>query len=72
MDDAKPQKLPFHSLEEITNGFAEDRKLGSGAYGKVYMGQYKDEENKYGKNKDGKKIAVKMLYDMPGLDDEQF
>lgn len=34
-----PRDMPFHLLEEITDGFSEERKLGSGAYGKVYMVQ---------------------------------
>ncbi|KAF8653149.1 hypothetical protein HU200_062595 [Digitaria exilis] len=57
-----PRDIPFHLLEEITNGFSDERKLGSGTFGKVYMGEPKD----------GEKIAVKMLYDMPGLNEEQF
>ncbi|KAF8655107.1 hypothetical protein HU200_061240 [Digitaria exilis] len=32
-----PRGIPFHLLEEITNGFSEERELGSGAFGKVYM-----------------------------------
>lgn len=54
--------VPFHLLEEMTHCFCEDRKLGSGSYGKVYMGE----------SKNGEKIAVKMLHDMPGIDEEQF
>ncbi|KAF6993027.1 hypothetical protein CFC21_009972 [Triticum aestivum] len=64
MDDAcsRPTLMPLDLLREITNGFSEERRLGSGSFGKVYEGVLQD----------GKKIAVKMLYDMPGLDDEQF
>ncbi|KAF6998610.1 hypothetical protein CFC21_014717 [Triticum aestivum] len=57
-----PRHLPLHLLEELTDGFSQDQELGSGAYGKVYRGVYKD----------GKMIAVKILYDTPGYDDEQF
>lgn len=32
-----PRDIPFHVLEEITNDFSDERKLGSGAFGKVYM-----------------------------------
>lgn len=39
MDNASvvPRDMPFHLLEEITNGFSEERKLGTGACGKVYL-----------------------------------
>lgn len=64
MDRAKvvPRPLPFHLLQEITDRFSEDRKLGTGAYGSVYKGVLKD----------GEKIAVKKLHSMPGLNDKQF
>ncbi|KAF8711154.1 hypothetical protein HU200_029162 [Digitaria exilis] len=32
-----PRDIPFHLLQEITNGFSKERKLGSGAFGEVYM-----------------------------------
>jgi hypothetical protein len=32
-----PKLLSLHILEEITDGFSKDRKLGGGAYGDVYM-----------------------------------
>ncbi|KAM0910169.1 hypothetical protein ACQ4PT_014319 [Festuca glaucescens] len=57
-----PRPIPFHLLEEITDGFSEERKLGAGAYGSVYMGQHKD----------GEVIAVKKLHSMPELNDQQF
>ncbi|XP_044453845.1 receptor-like serine/threonine-protein kinase ALE2 isoform X2 [Triticum aestivum] len=57
-----PKLMSFYLLENITNGFSEDRKLGAGSYGKVYMGEYED----------GEAIAVKLLHYTPGLDDEQF
>lgn len=54
--------MPLDLLREITNDFSDERKLGSGSFGKVYKGVHQD----------GRKIAVKMLYDMPGLDDKVF
>lgn len=57
-----PTDLPWQLLEEITNDFSEERKIGSGGYGVVYKGVYKN----------GEEIAVKKLYHMPGLDDKQF
>ncbi|CAO2147857.1 unnamed protein product [Urochloa humidicola] len=59
---SRPRLFRFHVLEEITDGFSEHRKLGAGTFGKVYKGVCND----------GKKIAVKMLNPMPGLDDQQF
>ncbi|KAL6638883.1 hypothetical protein ACP70R_023519 [Stipagrostis hirtigluma subsp. patula] len=57
-----PREIPFHLVRQMTDNFSEERVLGRGAYGKVYMG----------KDKDGKKIAVKMLHDIPALDEQQF
>lgn len=39
MDDAssEPTVVPLDLLREITNDFSEERKLGSGSYGKVYL-----------------------------------
>jgi hypothetical protein len=39
MDDAsaEPLVMPLDLLRRITNNFSEERKLGSGSYGKVYM-----------------------------------
>lgn len=31
-----PKRVPLYLLKKITNGFSEDRELGTGAYGKVY------------------------------------
>uniref|UniRef100_A0A453T3N8 Protein kinase domain-containing protein n=1 Tax=Aegilops tauschii subsp. strangulata TaxID=200361 RepID=A0A453T3N8_AEGTS len=38
MDDAcsRPTLMPLDLLREITNGFSEERRLGSGSFGKVY------------------------------------
>ncbi|KAM3345632.1 hypothetical protein ACQJBY_020235 [Aegilops geniculata] len=57
-----PSRVPLHSLESMTDNFSEDRLLGSGAYGKVYLG----------KREDGQKIAVKILHGMPKDVDGQF
>lgn len=57
-----PRILSFQLLEEITNSFSKDRKIGSGSYGNVYKGEYTN----------GEMIAVKVLHYIPGLDDEQF
>ncbi|XP_015697969.1 probable serine/threonine-protein kinase nek2 [Oryza brachyantha] len=54
--------LTFRILEEITNGFSEERKLGQGAYGTVYKGELKN----------GDEIAVKMLHNTLEFDDSQF
>ncbi|KAF7077195.1 hypothetical protein CFC21_081772 [Triticum aestivum] len=64
MDRARvaPRPLPFHLLEEITDGFSEERKLGAGAYGSVYKGQHKN----------GEIIAIKKLHSMPELNNQQF
>nr|XP_051190374.1 cysteine-rich receptor-like protein kinase 40 [Lolium perenne] len=57
-----PKPMALHLLEEITNGFSRERKLGGGTYGDVYLGKHKDGEN----------IAVKVLKDGLDLDDVQF
>ncbi|XP_034569213.1 uncharacterized protein [Setaria viridis] len=55
--------LTIGLLEEITDKFSEERKLGKGGYGTVYRGVHKN----------GQEIAVKMLRDKdPGLDDMRF
>ncbi|KAF7074947.1 hypothetical protein CFC21_079756 [Triticum aestivum] len=64
MDDAGSEStaVPLDLLLQITDGFSEERKLGSGSFGEVYLGVHPD----------GQKIAVKKIYDMPGVDEEQF
>lgn len=32
----EPQKMPFKLLADITDGFSEKAKIGSGAFGQVY------------------------------------
>jgi len=49
----EPEEVPFQLLEEITDGFSEDRKLGEGAFGVVYKGL----------TKNGDHVAVKILRD---------
>uniref|UniRef100_A0A8R7UAE9 Protein kinase domain-containing protein n=2 Tax=Triticum urartu TaxID=4572 RepID=A0A8R7UAE9_TRIUA len=55
-------KLSLEFLKDITNAFADERKLGSGTFGDVYKGVQKD----------GQVIAVKMLRFMSGIDEKQF
>lgn len=53
--------LTYRQLEEITDGFSEERLLGAGSFGKVYKGTLEN----------GDEIAVKVL-SYSGLDDERF
>ncbi|GJN25359.1 hypothetical protein PR202_gb13178 [Eleusine coracana subsp. coracana] len=46
----------------MTNGFSKEQKVGSGGYGEVYKGV----------RKNGEEIAIKKLYEMPGLNDDNF
>nr|XP_051205713.1 cysteine-rich receptor-like protein kinase 44 [Lolium perenne]XP_051205714.1 cysteine-rich receptor-like protein kinase 44 [Lolium perenne]XP_051205715.1 cysteine-rich receptor-like protein kinase 44 [Lolium perenne] len=57
-----PKPMSLHLLQELTNGFSRDRKLGGGTYGDVYLGEHKN----------GEKIAVKVLKEGLDLDDEAF
>ncbi|KAK3136822.1 hypothetical protein QOZ80_5BG0442980 [Eleusine coracana subsp. coracana] len=58
----EPTELTIQRLHDITDGFSEGRKLGQGAYGKVYRGEDKSGE-----------VAVKLLHNVgPGLKDEEF
>ncbi|XP_039834412.1 cysteine-rich receptor-like protein kinase 29 [Panicum virgatum] len=57
-----PQDFTLSFLEHITNNFSDGVRIGSGGFGHVYWGIYRDE-----------KIAVKKLYDQnPGFDDAAF
>ncbi|VAH13136.1 unnamed protein product [Triticum turgidum subsp. durum] len=59
----KATSLTIKVLQEITDDFSEDRKIGQGAYGKVYVAKFQNGEN----------IAVKVLYNnTPAMDDVQF
>ncbi|KAJ1275251.1 hypothetical protein BS78_05G121900 [Paspalum vaginatum] len=58
----EPERLTFQLLQEITDGFSEERKLGAGGYGVVYKGV----------RENGEEIAVKKLRDDPRFDDKQF
>uniref|UniRef100_A0A0E0IZK9 Beta'-coat protein n=1 Tax=Oryza nivara TaxID=4536 RepID=A0A0E0IZK9_ORYNI len=53
-----PTNVTYELLEEITDGFSEERKLGEGGYGTVYKGEHKN----------GDKIAVKILHDTQDFD----
>nr|XP_051206697.1 probable LRR receptor-like serine/threonine-protein kinase At1g53430 isoform X4 [Lolium perenne] len=57
-----PKPVTLHLLEELTNNFSPDRKLGGGTYGDVYLGEHKN----------GEKIAVKVLKEGLDLNDEEF
>ncbi|XP_006662821.1 receptor like protein kinase S.2-like [Oryza brachyantha] len=57
-----PADLTYQLLEEITDGFSEERRLGRGGFGTVYKGVHKN----------GDQIAVKILHnDTEGIDDTQ-
>ena len=59
----QPTGLTMGLLEKITDNFSEERVLGQGGYGKVYLGVHDN----------GQKIAVKLLYNnMQTIDDKQF
>ncbi|XP_062198297.1 putative serine/threonine-protein kinase, partial [Phragmites australis] len=58
-----PRDFSFQLLEDITDGFSKEHKVGSGGYGDVYKGVLHD----------GEVIAVKKLNPMMlALDDELF
>jgi len=59
----KATSLTIRALQEITDDFSEERRIGQGAYGRVYVAKLES----------GEEIAVKMLYNnTPGIDDVQF
>ncbi|GJN12439.1 hypothetical protein PR202_ga30717 [Eleusine coracana subsp. coracana] len=62
MEHVGPMKMTYKLLKDITDGFSNERLLGSGSYGVVYKGIQKD----------GHKIAVKLLHGMQGVDDKEF
>ncbi|KAL6868101.1 hypothetical protein ACP4OV_014946 [Aristida adscensionis] len=57
-----PRDIPWRIIKEITDDFSEQRLIGRGGYGAVYKGVHED----------GRVVAVKKLYHMPGLDEMQF
>ncbi|XP_037419463.1 cysteine-rich receptor-like protein kinase 10 [Triticum dicoccoides] len=55
--------LTVRVLQEITDNFSENRKIGQGVHGQVYVAKLEN----------GEEIAVKVLYNnMPLIDDVQF
>ncbi|XP_066358030.1 cysteine-rich receptor-like protein kinase 7 [Miscanthus floridulus] len=58
----EPEDLTFQLLQEITDDFSEERRIGAGSYGDVYKGV----------TKNGEDVAVKMLKEILQLDDQQF
>uniref|UniRef100_R7W786 non-specific serine/threonine protein kinase n=1 Tax=Aegilops tauschii TaxID=37682 RepID=R7W786_AEGTA len=55
--------LTIRLLQQITDNFSEERKIGQGTYGTVYKGVHAS----------GEEIAVKLLHNnLQGTDDEQF
>ncbi|CAM0958593.1 unnamed protein product [Alopecurus aequalis] len=54
--------LTFQLIEDITNKFHIDQRIGTGGYGEVY---------KQGIH-NGKEIAVKKLFNMQGINDKEF
>ncbi|GJM95381.1 hypothetical protein PR202_ga12109 [Eleusine coracana subsp. coracana] len=70
----EPTQLTLQRLQDITDGFSEGRKLGQGAYGKVY--RVRSLSNLYPldtwEDKNGE-VAVKLLHNVgPELNDEEF
>uniref|UniRef100_A0A0E0DD19 Protein kinase domain-containing protein n=1 Tax=Oryza meridionalis TaxID=40149 RepID=A0A0E0DD19_9ORYZ len=57
-----PVGLTYKKLEEVTNGFSEEHKVGSGGYGVVYKGVLDNNTE----------IAIKKLHQMVGLDEKLF
>ncbi|KAL6868337.1 hypothetical protein ACP4OV_015182 [Aristida adscensionis] len=53
-----PNDLTLRLIEDITKCFSDQQKIGSGQYGEVYKGVY-----------NGNEIALKKLYQIPGLND---
>lgn len=60
MDEGVAYYIPLHELEEATNNFS--KKLGKGSFGPVY----------YGKLRDGKEVAVKIMTDTSSHATKQF
>lgn len=60
MDEGVAYYIPLPDIEEATNSFS--RKIGKGSFGPVY----------YGKMKDGKEVAVKIMADSSSHGTKQF
>ncbi|KAJ1288827.1 hypothetical protein BS78_02G117800 [Paspalum vaginatum] len=61
--DENPTNLPLALLQNITENFSEERKIGEGGFGKVYMGVLRS----------GNHVAVKRIdVNTNTLDDKQF
>lgn len=60
MDEGVACYIPLSEIEEATNKFS--RKIGKGSFGPVY----------YGKLKDGKEVAVKIMADSSSHGTRQF
>uniref|UniRef100_A0ACD5U3G9 Uncharacterized protein n=1 Tax=Avena sativa TaxID=4498 RepID=A0ACD5U3G9_AVESA len=58
----EPSKLPYKLIKQITNDFGKERILGSGGFGTVYKGVHENRGE----------IAVKVLHNISGLDDQEF
>ncbi|KAM3197461.1 hypothetical protein ACQJBY_072871 [Aegilops geniculata] len=59
--DVEPWAISFPFLRDTTNDFSEERVIGQGGYGIVYKGVHRD----------GPAIAVRKLYSIREIDDEQ-
>ncbi|XP_066357682.1 uncharacterized protein [Miscanthus floridulus] len=53
--------IPLYILKEITKDFSHEHKIGGGGYGNVYKGVYNGED-----------IAVKLLHQMQGFEEDPF
>jgi hypothetical protein len=60
MDEGIAYYITLSELEEATQNFS--KKIGKGSFGSVY----------YGKMKDGKEVAVKIMADLCSNGDQQF
>ncbi|KAM0909161.1 hypothetical protein ACQ4PT_014981 [Festuca glaucescens] len=60
--EKEPIKLKYDLIKHITGGFAEERIVGTGAFGIVYRGVYRN----------GEEIAVKIFRDLWDFDCKKF